>query len=411
MGKAFPAGETHAVGAADAFRGSDSRPDAFDSLEGLRAMEHSPSPAATRSFLMSEYEKIYSFQNLYRAYKLSARSKRHKKDVISFELNLSENLWRLHDALESKTYRPAPYYHFTIHDPKTREIQALRFADRVVQRSLCDNVLRPWFDVRLIYDCAACRKGKGTHFAMNRLTEFMRSYYRQHGGRGWILKCDVRKYFDSVDHVALKARLRRYPDPDVQEMLYRIVDSYNPDTGKGLPMGNQSSQWFALYYLDGIDRIIKEKYLIKYYTRYMDDLVLLHPDKETLERCRAEIREVAGWELKLEFNQKTQIIPISQGVDYVGWHFYLTDTGKVIRRLRTGNKRRFKRRLKLFQRQYAARKTDLDAIKRSLASYRGHLMHGHTWKLSKKLFGKFVLVRPSMEGAAHLKMKEPMENT
>lgn len=133
---------------------------------------------------MGDYEKIYSFQNLYRAYKLMARSKRHKRDVISFELNLSESLWRLHDALESKTYRPAPYYHFTIHDPKTREIQALRFADRVVQRSLCDNALRPWFEARLIYDCAACRKGKGTHFAMRRLSEFMRSYYRQHGAKG-----------------------------------------------------------------------------------------------------------------------------------------------------------------------------------------------------------------------------------
>ena len=224
----------------------------------------------------------------------------HKEDVINFELNLSESLWRLHGALESKTCRPAPYYPFTIHDPKTREIQALRFADRVVQRSLFDNALRPWFEARLICDCAACRKGEGTHFAMDRLTEFMRGYYRQHGARGWILKCDVRKYFDSVDHEALKVRLRRFPDPDVRDMLFRIVDSCN------------------------------------------------------------------------------------------------ADTGKVIRRLRSSNKRRFKRRLKLFQRQYAAGQTDLDAIKRSLARYRGHLMHGHTWKLSKKVFGKFVLVRPSI---------------
>ena len=344
---------------------------------------------------MGMYEEIYRFRNLYRAYKLAARGKRHKRDVTVFELNLSENLWRLYDALESKTYCPAPYYHFTIHDPKTREIQALRFGDRVVQRSLCDNALRPWFDARLIYDCAACRKNKGTHFAMRRLSGFMSAYYRQHGAKGWVLKCDIRKYFDSVDHEALKARLRRFPDPDVREMLFRIVDSFNADTGKGLPMGNQTSQWFALYYLDGIDRIIKEKYRIRYYTRYMDDLVLIHPDREVLERYLTEIRDYAAKELKLEFNQKTRLFPLAQGVDYVGWRFYLTDTGKVIRRLRTGNKRRFKRRLKLFQRQYAEGRKDLDAIKRSLASYRGHLCHGHTWKLSKKVFGKFVLVRPA----------------
>ena len=344
---------------------------------------------------MGEYEKIYSFQNLYRAYRLAARGKRHKQDVIAFEMKLSENLWRLHDALEHKTYRPAPYYHFTIHDPKTREIQALRFGDRVAQKSLCDNVLRPWFDARLIYDCAACRRGKGTHFAMRRLSEFMRAYGQQYGAKGWVLKCDIRKYFDSVDHEALKVRLRRFPDPDVRDMLFRIVDSFNPDTGKGLPMSNQSSQWFALYYLDGVDRIIKEKYRIQYYTRYMDDLVLIHQDKDVLEKCLAEIREYAAKELKLEFNQKTRLFPLSQGVDYVGWRFYLTETGKVIRRLRAGSKRRFKRRLKLFERQYAAGEKDLDAIERSLASYRGHLAHGHTWKLSKKLFGRFRLVRPS----------------
>ena len=360
---------------------------------------------------MSEYEKIYDFQNLYRAYRLAARGKHHKKDVIEFELNLSENLWRLHDALESKTYRSAPYYHFTIHDPKTREIQALHFADRVVQHSLCDNVLRPWFDPRLIYDCAACRLGKGTHFAMDRLSEFMRAYWRRHGTKGYILKCDVRKYFDSVDHEALKALLRRFPDGETRSFLYQIIDSYNADTGKGLPMGNQSSQWFALYYLDGVDRLVKEKHRIKYYTRYMDDMVLLHKDKAALERCLKELREYAAAELKLEFNSKTQIFPISQGVDYLGWHFYLTDTGKVIRRLRTSGKKRFKRRLKLFEWQYAHGLTDLDAINRSLVSYEGHLSHGHTWRLKGSLYGKFALVRPSDGGDPFLNTRDDPAET
>ena len=130
----------------------------------------------------------------------------------------------------------------------------------------------------------------------------------------------------------------------------------------------------------------------------MDDLVLIHPDRELPERCLAQIREFAARELKLEFNQKTQLFPISQGVDYVGWRFYLTDTGKVIRRLRSSNKRRFKSRLKRFQWEYAGRRTDWEAIKRNLASYRGHLKHGHTWKLSKAVFGKFVLVRGSDGG-------------
>lgn len=158
-------------------------------------------------------------------------------------------------------------------------------------------------------------------------------------------------------------------------------------------MGNQSSQWFALYYLDRIDRTIKEKYKIKYYTRYMDDLILLHEDKEHLKTCLAEIRAFAAEKLKLEFNEKTQIFPVSEGVDYLGWRFYLTDTGKVIRRLRTSNKRRFKRRLKAFREKYRNGEMDLDAIKRSLASYNGHLKHGHTWKLKTKIYGNFVLTK------------------
>lgn len=349
---------------------------------------------AIRSIVrMTEYEKIYQFENLYRAYKMAARCKRSKKEVVEFELNLAENLWTLHDELENRRYKTPPYHRFMIYDPKKREIQALSFRGRVVQHSLCDNVLKPHFEKRLIYDCAACREGKGTHFAMRRLTGFLQAFYKAHGTNGYFLKCDVRKYFDSIDHDALKYLLRRFPDKEVLAFLYQIIDSFNADTGKGLPMGNQSSQWFALYYLDRIDRIIKEKYKIKYYTRYMDDLILLHEDKEHLKACLAEIRAFAAEKLKLELNEKTQIFPVSEGVDYLGWHFYLTDTGKVIRRLRTSNKRRFKRRLKAFQEKYRSGEMDYDAIKRSLSSYDGHLQHGHTWKLKTKVYGNFVLTK------------------
>lgn len=342
---------------------------------------------------MMEYETIYQFENLYRAYKMAARCKRSKTEVIEFELNLAENLWALHDELKAKTYRPSPYHRFMIYDPKRREIQALSFCDRVVQHSLCDNVLKPYFENRLIYDCAACREGKGTHFAMNRLSGFLHGFYRKHKTAGYFLKCDVRKYFDSIDHAALKYLLRRYPDKDIKTFLYQIIDSFNGNTEKGLPMGNQSSQWFALYYLDRIDRIIKEKYKIKYYTRYMDDLVLLHEDKAHLQACLAEITEVAAKELKIEFNEKTQIFPVSEGVDYLGWRFYLTDSGKVIRRLRTSNKRRFKRRLKAFREKYRSGEMDYEAIKQSLASYNGHLKPGHTWKLQTKVYNGFVLTK------------------
>jgi len=175
----------------------------------------------------------------------------------------------------------------------------LSFSDRVVQHSFCDNLLEPFFEKRLIYDCAACRKGKGTHFAIDRLNGFLRAFYRKHGTDGWILKCDVRKYFDSIDHDVLKRMLAKYPDPDVRLFLDMVIDSYHKDTGK------------------------------------------------------------------------------------------------VIRRLRTSNKRRFKQRLKKFQKLYSQGDITADKIKMSLASYNGHLKHGHTWKLKKKVYGDFVLKRDS----------------
>ncbi|MDO4962074.1 MAG: RNA-directed DNA polymerase [Eubacteriales bacterium] len=339
------------------------------------------------------YENIYGFSNLYNAYRMAARGKRNAPDIIRFELDLAQNLWRLHEELKDRTYRPSGYYRFMIYDPKKREIQASYFRDRVLQHSLCDNILRPYFENRLIYDCAACRQGKGTHFAMRRLSEFLRKFYSQHGTNGFFLKCDVRKYFDSVDHEVLKQRLENFPDERMRDLLYMIIDSHNADTGKGLPLGNQTSQWFALYYLDPVDRLIKEQYRIKYYTRYMDDLVLIHEDKEYLKEVLAGVRDFADQKLHLEFNQKTQIFPLSQGVDYLGWHFYLTDTGKIIKKLRSSNKQRFKRRLKAFARKYAQEEMTSEEIRRSLVSYNGHLKHGHTWKLRRHIYTQFVLRR------------------
>lgn len=346
---------------------------------------------------MTEYEKIYQFDNLYRAYKLAARCKRSKTEIIKYELHLAENLWKLHEELKAKNYTGLRYHYFMIYDPKEREIQALPFAGRIMQHSLCDNILRPYFENRLIYDCAACRERKGTHFAMRRFTGFLQDFYRKHGTEGYFLKCDVRKYFDSIDHDVLKYLLRKYPDKEVREILYLIIDSFNADTGRGLPMGNQSSQWFALYYLDGIDRLIKEKFRIRYYTRYMDDLILIHEDKEYLKAVLAEIRQYAREKLKLEFNEKTQIFPISQGVGYLGWHFYLTDTGKVIRKLRTSNKRRFKRRMRAFQERYHQGELAWEDIKRSITSYQGHLKHGHTWKLRSKIYEHYVFTKAPKE--------------
>ena len=344
------------------------------------------------------FEAMTSFEKMYEAYRRAASCKRSKKEVIDFELDLSNNLWGIISRMENKTYRISGYHRFMIYDPKEREIQALSFRDRVVQHCLCDNILRPYFEKRLIYDNAACREGKGTHFAMNRLNVFLREHYKKHGTKGYILKYDIRHYFDSIDHEILKRKLNGIPDRNVLGLLYHIINSYaketNPITGeeKGLPMGNQTSQWFALYYLDTLDRVIKEKMRIKHFIRYMDDGIIIHESKEYLRHVLKEMEQEAK-ELKVEFNEKTQIFPICEGVDFLGFRFYLTDSGKVIRRLRTSNKKRWKRRLKKYQKDYCAGEKTCEEIKRSIVSYRGHLSHGHTYRLRNKVMSSFVLTK------------------
>ena len=343
---------------------------------------------------MTDYEKICDFQNLYKAHTVARRSKRSTREVIDFEINLAENLTMISDSLKNGTYEMSGYYSFMVHDPKDRIIHALHYHDRVVQHCLCDEVLAPALDNKLIYDNAACRIGKGTHFAMKRLSGFLTDFYKKNGTEGYFLKCDIRKFFDNIDHEILKAKLEKvFTDERLLLFLFQIIDSYEKTPGKGLPLGNQTSQWFAIYYLDGFDRLIKEKMHIKYYSRYMDDCILVHKDKAYLRECLEVMRAYIEKELHLSFNEKTDIYPIKNGVDYLGWHFYMTDTGKIIRKVKQSTKYKYKRRLRYFQEAYARNEIGLEDIRQVLTSYHSHLSFGHTYKLQKKILSEFVLRR------------------
>ena len=345
---------------------------------------------------MTEFEKIWDFHNLYKAHTVARRGKRTNRETIEFEMNLSENLIYLSQSIRNKTYRIKGYYHFLVYEPKERKIHALHYADRVVQHCLCDEVLAPLLDRHLIYDNAACRIGRGTHFSLNRLKLFLQKFYKKYGNEGYFLKCDIRKYFDSIDHAILKAKLKKLiKDEDVKWLLWQIIDSYEAKPGKGLPLGNQTSQWFALYYLDSLDRLVKEKLKIKYYTRYMDDCVLIFQERKYLKECLMKMREVVEKNLLLEFNQKTQIFPIRNGVDYLGFHFYMTKSGKIIKKVRTQTKKKYRKKLKLLKYRYAMGECDLSEVQQIISSYEAHLSHGSTYCLRKKVMGEFVLQRNS----------------
>lgn len=336
---------------------------------------------------MLEYEKLCNFQNLYNAHKKARRCKRHKKDVILFENNLGENLWKLKNSLENSTYKIGEYNKFPIYEPKKREVQALPYYDRIVQHVLCDEILTPFFDKRFIYDNCACRIGKGTHFAIKRFTKFLSEHYKKFGTNGYILKCDIKKYFPSINHDVLKNLLRKsIPEDKILNFLFKIIDSYEDLPNQGLPMGNQTSQIFALLYLDSADRFVKETLRVKHYIRYMDDMILISHDKVFLKNSLKKLKNLVENDLKIKFNQKTQIFPLKNGVDFLGFHFYLTETGKVIRKLRTSVKKKFKKRLLLLQKDYFNNKIEIDNINMTIASYKGHLKYGHTHNLRKKIF-------------------------
>jgi retron-type reverse transcriptase len=331
---------------------------------------------------MTDYENLCSHRSLLAAFKKARRGKREKDSVAKFEASLLEALHLLNQMLVNKTYRMSPYLSFEVFEPKRRVVMSAAFKDKIVQHALCDNVLEPKFMPSFIYDNYANQRGKGTHFGLDRLSEFMRRFYRLHGADGWVLKCDISKYFYTIQHDILKAQVRKLvKDEDVLWLTDIIIDSTEPP---GIPIGNQTSQWLAVLYLNGLDHFIKEKLGIKYYGRYMDDFYLIHDSKEYLQHCRSEVEKyVAG--LGLSLNSKTNIFPLKNGIDFLGFHLYLTETGKVIRKIRRKSKNNIRRKIKkmkgLLKTETVTRK-DIDL---SFQSWKAHAAHGNTYHLLRNM--------------------------
>ena len=267
-------------------------------------------------------------------------------------------------------------------EPKERDVMSNSFRDKVVQHSLCDNVLEPLITKSFIYDNAASQKGKGTHFALNRLEHFMHSYYRKHGVNGWVLKCDIRKYFYRIQHDPLKRACEPYiPERDIWWLLNLIIDSTDDP---GIPIGNQSSQILALLALSALDHFIKEKLQIKYYGRYMDDFYFISDDKEYLTQCWKDIEMFLN-PLGMELNSKTQIFPLKNGIDYLGFHLYLTESGKVIRKLRRKSKSNMARKLRKFKKMLDDGKIEMSNIEQSYQSWKGHASKGNCHHLIRNM--------------------------
>jgi len=368
------------------------------------------------------YRHIHDWDNLVLAYHKARKSKRGKPNVATFELNWEQHLLRLEAELASGLWQPGPYHAFWIHDPKKRLISAAPFPDRIVHHAVCQ-VIEPLFEPAFIFDSYACRprsvgfqpaaltateavpdraagwkptlRGvvhvKGTHAAVDRYTEFSRK-------NRYVLKCDVRRFFPSIDHqLLLELLARKIGCRRTLELLSLIVTSSNPqeqvvqyfpgddlftphERRRGLPIGNLTSQFFANVYLNPFDHFVKEELGCRCYIRYCDDFVIFGDDKRELGRTAERLADrLSAVRLKLH-ERKCQVRRVDEGVDFLGYRIWPTH-----RRLRRESVLRFKRRRRVLRKAWRAGDTELANVRASMASWVGHAKHADTWRLREAL--------------------------
>jgi RNA-directed DNA polymerase len=272
------------------------------------------------SFSFVTIDDIVSIKALTVAWKKFSRGKKSRKDVSEYQKDLKCNLEVQHDRLQSGEYKHHPYQSFVIHDPKQRQIHKATVADRIVHQAIV-SAIEPLFESRFIYDSYSCRVGKGTHAGVARLQTFLRQASKNNTQKVYALKCDVRKYFASIDHeILLRLIARRVTDDSVLELIRTIILSHGAEKGTGIPLGNITSQLFANVYLHELDWFMKQTLGIKHYARYCDDFVVVSPDRVYLENLIEPIRQFLQTELQLDLHpHKVEIRAWDRGIDFLGY--------------------------------------------------------------------------------------------
>jgi len=271
-----------------------------------------------------KFEDIISIDNLLEAWQEFIKNKKSRKDVQEFELNLMSNIITLHLDLKHKTYHHGPYQAFKINDPKPRDIHKALVRDRLLHHAIY-RILYHHFNQKFIHDSYSCRLSKGTHKANQRFAKLARQVSHNQTKTAWILKCDVRKFFASIDQVTLISILKKHePDSDIIWLLEQVVGSFHSTKpGQGLPLGNLTSQLLVNIYLNEFDQFVKHQLKAKYYLRYADDFVIMATDKNYLANLLLKINNFLLNNLKLNLHpDKVSIKTLASGVDFLGWvHF------------------------------------------------------------------------------------------
>jgi RNA-directed DNA polymerase len=367
--------------------------------------------------LINANHPLFRLENLYQAYRQCRRRKRNTCNALAFEINLEANLCNLQQALHDGTYTPLPSIAFLVKKPKQREIFAADFRDRVVHHLLVQH-LEPQWEPRFIYDSYACRRGKGTHRAVQRLRTFTRQITANQTRRAWYLQLDIRGFFISLNRrILFEQLLRREPNPTVRWLIKvilfndptencRLRPAYRRDFERlpshktlfkaavdcGLPIGNLTSQFFANVYLDKLDQFIKHQLKVPYYLRYCDDMVLLSVAQEELTSWEQQIQEFISHHLQLQLNERRKLRLVADGIDFLG--YIVRPNYLLVRRRVIGN---LWKRLSPVERHYRS-KGGLTAkeyfiIYQWFNSYRSHFSKTSTHRLLAAIQRRWDFVR------------------
>jgi len=324
------------------------------------------------------YNDIISLNNLLNSWQEFLRGKRRRSDVAVFSIKFVDNIRQLNVDLEKRTYQHGGYQAFMISDPKPRLIHKASVRDRLLHHAIY-RVLYPYYDRKFIFDSFSRRLNKGTHCSLNRFGEYGRIVSHNNTRTVWVLKCDIRKFFASIDHdILLKILARRIKDQDIIWLLEKIIRSFQTEgkTGVGLPLGNLTSQLLVNVYMNEFDNYLKRQLRVKYYLRYADDFIILHQDRFYLEKILHDIKDFLYKELKLLLNQnKVFVKTLASGVDFLGWVHFPTH-----RVLRTTTKRRMFRNIKTNS-----------GNNETIQSYLGLLKHGNTYKLTNTVKNQLII--------------------
>jgi len=336
------------------------------------------------------FNKIISLENLFLAWDKFKSDKQTKWDVQQFEWRLEENIFKLHRDLKYKRYKHGKYTSFHIQDPKQRHIHKATVQDRVLHHAVF-SVVSPIFEPSFIPNSLSCRIGKGTHKGIDILEKMLLKTSGNALKHCFALKCDIKKFFETVDHrILLSIISRKIKDADALWLLQEIIESFASQYStlferKGLPIGNLTSQLFANIYLNEFDQFLKHKLKVKEYLRYTDDFIIVAQDKLYLENITAPIRSFLVKKLALQLHpKKITIRKFHQGIDFLGYvllpHYRL---------LRNKTKRRIFRKLKMRVREYKNRVLSKQTLNQSVQSYLGVLSRANTYKLGQELKNHF----------------------